>query len=73
MPETFPVVTSEQGTRYRIVAIFHSPDGLHFDTRVPDDYQCDLAKCDRPATYKDEYSQFCSKHEPWPEVAVHAD
>lgn len=66
MPDRFPFVTTERGDRYRIVACYTPPV---FDTRDPGDYVCDLAKCSRPATYKDAYSQFCSKHEPWPEVA----
>ena len=61
----FPV--SENGTKYRIVFLEGDP---RFDSREPDDYACDIGKCKRPATYKDDFSQWCDVHEPWPvEVA----
>lgn len=64
MPDPhFPI--SENGTKYRIVFL----DGdLRFDSRDPDDYQCDLAKCDRPAVWRsnDGWQQYCEVHQPWP-------
>jgi hypothetical protein len=75
MPDYFPIVTSENGTRYHIWTIYEGGDGwlLPWQLSDPDDYSCDLAKCARPATYADDFSRWCEVHEPLPVEVAHAD